>query len=78
MDITRRFERILLATDGSEGSVAAVEVTIAIAKSPTAKVAVAQVWNLETHHVHGQGDAEVRSEAEKLVDATWSDCFALG
>jgi nucleotide-binding universal stress UspA family protein len=70
MDTTRRFERILLATDGSEASLGAVEATIAIAKSPTAKVAVAQVWNLEMHHRHEQRDVEVRGEAEKLVDAT--------
>ena len=70
MDLTRRFERILLATDGSDASLAAVEATIAIAKSATAKVAVAQVWNLEMHHRHGQRDVAVRSEAGKLVDAT--------
>jgi nucleotide-binding universal stress UspA family protein len=35
MDIRKRFERILLATDGSEQSQAAVDATIAIAKSPT-------------------------------------------
>jgi nucleotide-binding universal stress UspA family protein len=70
MDISKRFERIFLATDGSEAALAAVEATIAIGKSPTAKVAVAQVWNLELHHRHGRGDGAVRSEAEKLVDAT--------
>lgn len=70
MDITRRFERVLLATDGSDASLAAVEATIALAKSPTAKVAVAQVWNLQMHHRHGHRDVEVRAEAEKLVDAT--------
>jgi nucleotide-binding universal stress UspA family protein len=70
MDFTRRFERIFLATDGSEASLAAVEATIAIAKSPTAKVAVAQVWSLELRHRHGQRDVEIRTEAEKLIDAT--------
>ena len=49
---------------------AAVETTIAMAKSPTAKVAVAQVWNLELRHRHGLRDMEIRAEAEKLVDAT--------
>jgi nucleotide-binding universal stress UspA family protein len=70
METTKRFEKILLATDGSEPSQAAVDATIAIAKSPTAKVRVAHVWNLEVHHRHGVWDVEVRSEAEKLVDVT--------
>jgi nucleotide-binding universal stress UspA family protein len=70
MNTTKRFERILLATDGSEASQAAVDATIAIAKSPTAKVKVAHAWNLEVHHRHGYWDVEVRSEAEKLVDST--------
>jgi nucleotide-binding universal stress UspA family protein len=70
MNITKRFEKILLATDGSEASQAAVDATIAIAKSPTAKVRVAHVWNLEVHHRHGFWDVEMRNEAEKLVDAT--------
>jgi nucleotide-binding universal stress UspA family protein len=70
MSTTKRFERILLATDGSEAAQAAVDATIAIAKSPTAKVRVAHVWNLEVHHRHGFWDVEMRNEAEKLVDVT--------
>jgi nucleotide-binding universal stress UspA family protein len=70
MSATKRFERILLATDGSEAAQAAVDATIAIAKSPTAKVRVAHVWNLEVHHRHGVWDIEMRNEAEKLVDVT--------
>jgi nucleotide-binding universal stress UspA family protein len=70
MDTTKRFERILLATDGSEASSAAIDATIAIAKSPTAKVRVAHVWNLEVHHRHDHWDVEVRSEAEKLLDVS--------
>jgi nucleotide-binding universal stress UspA family protein len=70
MSTTRRFERILLATDGSEAAQAAVDATIAIAKSPTAKVRVAHVWNLEVHHRHGFWDVEMRREAQKLVDVT--------
>jgi nucleotide-binding universal stress UspA family protein len=70
MSTPKRFERILLATDGSEASQSAVDVTIAIAKSPTAKVRVAHVWNLEVHHRHGFWDVEMRSEAERLVDVT--------
>jgi nucleotide-binding universal stress UspA family protein len=78
MDATKRFERILLATDGSEASKAAVDATIAIAKSPTAKVRVAHVWNLEVHHRHGHWDVEMRSTAEKLVDATVERLFRAG
>lgn len=78
MSTTKRFERILLATDGSEQSEAAVDATIAIAKSPTVKVRVAHVWNLEVHHRHGQWDVEVRSEAKKLVDATVMRLFQAG
>jgi len=70
MSTTKRFERILLVTDGSEAAQAAVDATIAIATSPTAKVRVAHVWNLEVHHRHGYWDVEMRSEAEKLVDVT--------
>lgn len=78
METPNRFERILLATDGSEQAQAAVETTIAIAKSPTATVRVAHVWNLEVHHRHGHWDVEVRSEAEKLVDATVERLFQAG
>jgi nucleotide-binding universal stress UspA family protein len=78
MNTTKRFERILLATDGSDASQAAVDATIAIAKSPTAKVMVAHVWNLEVHHRHGHWDLEVRSEATKLVDAAVEQVFRAG
>jgi nucleotide-binding universal stress UspA family protein len=74
----KRFERIFLATDGSEASQAAVDATIAIAKSPTVKVRVSHVWNLEIHHRHGYWDVEVRSEAEKLLDATVERLFQAG
>jgi nucleotide-binding universal stress UspA family protein len=78
MDIRKRFERILLATDGSEQSQAAVDATIAIAKSPTAVVRVAHVWNLEVHHRHGHWDIEVRSEASKLLDRTVERLYKAG
>jgi nucleotide-binding universal stress UspA family protein len=78
MEPTKRFERILLATDGSEASRAAIDATIAIAKSPTAKVKVAHVWNLEVHHRHGQWDVEVRSEAERLVDVSVERLLSAG
>jgi nucleotide-binding universal stress UspA family protein len=75
---SRRFERILLATDGSDAARAAVDATIALAKSPTVKVRVAQVWNLEIRHRHGTADVEVRGEAGKLVDATVERLFRAG
>src|ERR1700730_7518704 len=78
MGVSRRFERILLATDGSDAARAAVDATIALAKSPTVKVRVAQVWNLELRHAHGQRDVEVRGEAGKLVDATVERLFRAG
>lgn len=78
MDRSNRFERILLATDGSDASRGAVDATIAIAKSPTARVKVAQVWNLEVRHRHEPGDGAVRSEAEKVVDATIERLFRSG
>jgi len=78
MGVSRRFERILLATDGSAAARAAVDATIALAKSPTVKVRVAQVWNLEIRHRHGSADVEVRGEAGKLVDATVERLFQAG
>jgi nucleotide-binding universal stress UspA family protein len=75
---SKRFERIFLATDGSEQSQAAVDATIAIAKPPTVMVRVGHVWNLEVHHRHGRSDVEVRSQALKLVDATVDRLFKAG
>ena len=73
MDAAKRFERIFLATDGSEASKAAVDATIAIAKSPTVKVKLAHVWNLEIHHRHGQWDVEVRSlgRGDSRIGSRW-------
>lgn len=78
MSSARRFQRILLATDGSIASRAAVDATIAIAQSPTVTVRVAHVWNLEVHHRHEHHDVEVRTEAERLVDATVERLFRAG
>lgn len=78
MDTVKRFERILLATDGSEASRAAVDATIAIAKSPTVKVKVAHAWSLEVHHRHGYWDVEVHSEAARLIDQTVARLMAAG
>jgi nucleotide-binding universal stress UspA family protein len=78
MGVSRRFERILLATDGSADARAAVDATIALAKSPTVKVRVVQVWNLEIRHRHVSGDVEVRGDAGKLVDATVERLFRAG
>ena len=78
MGTVQRFERIFLATDGSEGSKAAVDAVIVIARSPSVKVKVAHVWKLEIHHRHGQWDVEVRGEAGRLVDATVERLFRAG
>lgn len=64
------FKRILLATDGSAESQAAVDATIELARFSSAVVRVAHVWNLEVHHRHGFWDVEARSEAEALVTET--------
>ena len=77
MKTAKRFERILLATDGSDQATAAVDATIAIA-APTAIVKVVHVWNLEVRHRHGHWDIEMRSEAAKLVDETVNRLFAGG
>jgi nucleotide-binding universal stress UspA family protein len=68
MSTTRGFKRILLATDGSEQSEAALRMAIDLAMASTARVLVTQVWNLELHHRHGYWDLQVRSEARRLVD----------
>src|SRR6202158_3495551 len=78
MAVSRRFERILLATDGSDAARSAIDATIALAKSPTVKVRVVQVWNLEIRHRHDSADVEVRGEAGKLVDATVERLFRAG
>src|SRR5450759_5534760 len=70
MNTTKGFNRILLATDGSEQAEAAVDATIALGRLQTAEVRVVHVWNLEVHQRHGHWDVEVRSEAQHLLDAT--------
>lgn len=78
MDIQHPYERILLATDGSDASQAAVDATIAIARSPEARVRVAHVWNLELHHRHGRWDLETRRQAAGLVDETVARLLKAG
>ena len=68
MNTTKGFQRILLATDGSEESEAALLSTIAVAHTSSARVRVAHVWNLDVHHRHGYWDVEVRSAAKRLVE----------
>ncbi len=70
MDISRGFNRILLATDGSEQAGAAVDATIELARFSSATVRVVHIWNLEVHHRHGYWDVEDRSEARNLINAT--------
>ena len=70
MDTSKGFNRIVLATDGSEQAQAAVDSTITLARSSSAEVRVVHVWNLEVHQRHEHWDIEVRSEAQQLLDAT--------
>lgn len=78
MEAIKAFERILLATDGSDEANAAVEATIELARFSSAVVRVAHVWNMEVHHRHGVWDVEVRSEAERLVQETVDRLTAAG
>ena len=78
MNTTKGFKRILLATDGSEESEAALLSTIAVAHTSSAKVRVAHVWNLELHHRHGYWDVEVRSAAKQLVETAVGRLQAAG
>ncbi|HYM97829.1 MAG TPA: universal stress protein, partial [Candidatus Sulfotelmatobacter sp.] len=64
------FDRIVLATDGSEQARAALALTTSIAVASTAQVRVVHVWSLEVHHRHGVWDVEMRREAEALIDET--------
>jgi nucleotide-binding universal stress UspA family protein len=65
-----KFARILVATDGSEPSQAAVSVATNLALASGAVVKVVHVWNLEVHHRHGVWDLETRGEARQLIDST--------
>ncbi len=64
------FHRIVLSTDGSEQSEAAVGVAASFAQAANSSVRVVHVWNLEVHHRHGVWDVEMRSEAERLIRDT--------
>jgi nucleotide-binding universal stress UspA family protein len=78
MVTSKCFNRILLATDGSDQARAAVDATLAFAHGSFAQVRVVHVWNLEVHHRHGYWDVEARSEARRLVDATVNRLQASG
>jgi nucleotide-binding universal stress UspA family protein len=78
MNSTKGFKRILLATDGSEESEAALLSAIAFAHTSSAKVRVAHVWNLELHHRHGSWDVEVRTDAKQLVETAVGRLQAAG
>jgi nucleotide-binding universal stress UspA family protein len=72
------FNRILLATDGSEQADAAVAVTASFARASGAAVRVVHIWNLEVHHRHGVWDVETRSEALKLIAEAVNRLRAFG
>jgi nucleotide-binding universal stress UspA family protein len=78
MNTTKGFKRILLATDGSPESEAALLSTIAFAHTSSAKVRVAHVWNLELRHRHSILDAAVRGQAKRLVDTAVGRLQAAG
>ncbi len=70
MSNEKGFNKIILATDGSEGAQAAVLATIDLARFTPAVVRVVHIWNLEVHHRHGVWDVELRTDAERLVQQT--------
>jgi nucleotide-binding universal stress UspA family protein len=72
------FNKVFLATDGSEQSDAALLAAVSLARASAARVRVVQVWNLELHHHHGHWDAEVRSEAQRLVENAVGQFQAAG
>jgi nucleotide-binding universal stress UspA family protein len=78
MNTTNGFKRILLATDGSDESEAALLSAIALAHASSAKVRVAHVWNLELHHRHGSSDGTVHAGAKLLVDTAVRRLQAAG
>jgi nucleotide-binding universal stress UspA family protein len=78
MSASHGFKRIFLATDGSKQSDAALLAAQALARASAARVRVVQVWNLELHHHHGHWDAEVRSEAQRLVENAVAQFQAAG
>ena len=78
MNTRQGFKRILLATDVSPESEAALLSAISVAHTSSAKVRVAHVWNLELRHRHGTWDVEVRSEAKRLVDTAVGRLQAAG
>jgi nucleotide-binding universal stress UspA family protein len=78
MERESSFKRILLATDGSVQSRAAVDATIELARLSSTVVRVAHIWNPEVHQKHGRRDVEARSEAEALVTDTVDRLSAAG
>ncbi|HET9780900.1 MAG TPA: universal stress protein [Candidatus Dormibacteraeota bacterium] len=75
---SRRFGRILIATDGSEPATEAASIATNLAQASGACVRVVHVWNLEVHHRHGVWDVETRAEANQLIDSTVKRLRALG
>lgn len=67
MEEMKRFERILLATDGSPEADGAVDATISLARYGPAHVCVLYIWNLEADQRRGLRNVDHQAEAEKLV-----------
>lgn len=72
------FQKIVLATDGSEEAEAAEAVATSFALASGGCVRVVHVWNLEVHHRHGVWDVEMRSEAESLIGDAVKRIRAVG
>jgi nucleotide-binding universal stress UspA family protein len=75
---TRAFTRILVATDASEASQAAVSIATNFALASGAAIDVVHVWNLELHHRHGVWDVETRADGRELIDSTVDRLQGLG
>lgn len=78
MEDTRRFKRILLATDGSSEAETAVDAAIGLARFGPANVCVLHVWNLEVRSRHGHWVFEPYSEAHSLVQETVDRLISAG
>jgi nucleotide-binding universal stress UspA family protein len=63
----RGFERILVATDGSEESQSAARAATSLAIASSAEVRIVHVWSLELNHRNGVWDVETRREADGLI-----------
>jgi len=69
METAKKFERILLATDGSRQSDGATRTATTLASASGASVRIVHVWNMAIREKQGLWDLETRGEAEVLVQS---------